>query len=150
MTALVVVESADGLVAVADAIFGLNSGDLLPDPFRSRPLPKTAFRSDPLRFRGDLDCMSCAALPVREGLVIALEGPASRTSPSPVRRILRRERRLPDIERLCEVGDFLFSNGLGVSSSILGNGMAESLSFDSRVGVLIMLRSDEQHDGVSW
>lgn len=144
------VESADGLMAVA-AGFGLNNGDRLPEPFRSLPFPSTAFRSDPLRLRGDLDCISCAALPVVGEFATALDGPASRTSPSLVRRILRRDRRLPDMERLCDVGDFLFSNGLGVSSSILGNGMAESFSFSSDVGVLIVLqRSDERHGGISW
>lgn len=61
--------------------------------------------------------------------------------------IFRRDRRLPDIERLCELGDFFFSDGLGGSSSTAGNGMAESFSLDSEVGVLIVLRRDERHGG---
>lgn len=145
---VIAVVSVGGLVAV-DATLGLNRGDLLPEPFRSLPFPNTAFRRDPLRFRGDLDCISCAVLLFREVFAVGLEGPVSRLSSSPLRRILSREKRLPDIDLLCDEGDFLFSDCLGVSSSILGNGMAESLSFESVIGVLIMVQHNERHGEMS-
>lgn len=91
-------DSADG-VTTRDADFVPNKGDLLPDPFRSLPFPKTAFRKEPFLFRGDLDCVSCAALIVSE-LLAVLEDPTSRVSLSAVRRMFRRDSRLPDMERL--------------------------------------------------
>lgn len=144
---MIAVDPGEG-VAGADAVFGLSKGDLRPDPFLSLPFPNTTFRKDPLRFRGDFTGVSCAAAPAGEELAALFACGTSRISPSLVRRMFRRDNRFPDIERLCDVDDFLFSNGLGVSSSILGNGMAVSLSFESCDGVLISGQCDGRHGGM--
>lgn len=135
-----------GRAEPAAVVLGLDNGDFLSEPLRSLPLPKTAFRKDPLRLREGLDCTSAIALRLGDGLVAVLGGSVSKVSPSLVRRILRRDSMLPEIDRLCVVGDFFLSDVLGVSSSIAGNGMAASFSFDSEVDVLIMSRRDERHD----
>lgn len=80
-------------------VFGLDKGDFLSRPFLSLPLPKTAFRSDPFRFRGGLVCVSSVTL-LLNGDLEGLGGPVSVVSPSPVRRTFKREKRFPDIERL--------------------------------------------------
>lgn len=78
--------------------FGVDNGDFFSELLRSRPLPSTAFRSEPLRLRADLLCASDIALrPLGEPRsVLSL----SLFSPSLVRKMFRRERRLPEIERL--------------------------------------------------
>lgn len=67
-------------------------------------------------------------------------------SPSLVRRMFRRDKRLPEMERLwVAVGGFFFSSARGDSSSIFGNGMAESISLDSEADVLMVARVNERH-----
>ena len=52
-------------------------------------------------------------------------------SPSFVRSMFSRERRLPEIDRLCAVAGFFFSLDFGDSSWMVGNGMGDSASFVS-------------------
>ena len=105
-----------GVVAAVAGGFGLASGDLFSEPLRSLPLPRTAFRKEPLRFRGAL-VWRASDMALRPAWRAARSSfSLSLFSPSLGRKMFSLASRFPEIDLLWEVAGFFFSLDLGVSS----------------------------------
>lgn len=130
-TSSVLSMGAGGVVGAMVGGFGLESGDFLSEPLRSLALPRTAFRSEPLRLRLLL-FWSASDMALRPGVRVARSlFSLSLFSPSLVRSMFNRESKFPEIDLLCVVAGLFFSLDLGVSSWMVGNGIGDSASFVS-------------------
>lgn len=121
-----------GVVAAVFGGFGLDKGDFFSEPLRSLALPSTAFLREPLRLRLLL-FWKASDMALRPVVAEVRSFSLSLFSPSVVRRMFKRERRLPEIDLLCGVAGLFFSLrlALGVSSWMVGKGTGDSASFAS-------------------